>query len=149
MRFTWRHSYNGSSYPEGNFVRGVRIAARQPTRATPASGVHHAQRAQPADRCTTAGAGRYDVVTLKAEVEKVPCQQQDTGQSVLRQGVFARLKADGESFGTFYGFAERECVNNPQPGYREMKRQRSDDPGDRDHRHRMTPLSLFEGLVDA
>ncbi len=80
---------------------------------------------------------------------RFPCQQQlDTGQSVLRQGVIARLKADRDFFGGLYGFAERECVNIPQPGCREMKRQRSDDPGDRDHRPRMTPSSLFEGLVD-
>ena len=72
----------------------------------------------------------------------------DTGQSVLRQGVIARLKADRDFFGDLYGFAERECVNIPQPGCREMKRQRNDDPGDRVDRPRMTPSSLFEGLVD-
>ena len=72
----------------------------------------------------------------------------DTGQSVLRQGVIARLKADSDYFGSFYRFAERECVNIPQLGCREMKRQRSDDPEDRVHRPRMTPSSLFEGLVD-
>ena len=86
---------------------------------------------------------------MKAEVEKVSVSTAvDTGQSVLRQGVIARLKADSDSLGCFYRFAERECVNIPQPGCREMKRQRSDDPGDRVCRPRMTPSSLFEGLVD-
>ena len=72
----------------------------------------------------------------------------DTGQSVLRQGVIARLKADSDHFGGFYRFAERERVNIPRRGCREMKRQRIDDPGDRVRRPRMTPSSLFEGLVD-
>ena len=82
-------------------------------------------------------------------MRRFPCQQQlDTGQSVLRQGVIARLKADSDYLGSFYRFAERECVNIPQPGCREMKRQRSDDPGDRVCRPRMTQSSLFEGLVD-
>ena len=54
---------------------------------------------------------------------RFPCQQQlDTGQSVLRQGVIARLKADSDNFGCFFRFAERECMNIPQPGCREMKR---------------------------
>ena len=80
---------------------------------------------------------------------RFPCQQQlDPGQSVLRQGVIARLKADSDNFGCFYMFAERECVHIPQPGCRGTKRQRSDDPGDRVDRPRMTPSSLSEGLVD-
>eukprot|EP00661_Eupelagonemidae_sp_cell13_P008704 gene8707-biopygen10674 len=40
------------------------------------------------------------------------------------------------------------CNCSPQ-SRKGMKRQRSDDPGDRVHRPRMTPSSLFEGLVGA
>ena len=58
--------------------------------------------------------------TLKAEVEKVSVSTAvDMGQSVLRQGVIARLKA-AMTFG-LCGFAERESVNIPLPECRELK----------------------------
>lgn len=70
------------------------------------------------------------------------------GQSVLRQGVIARLKADTAQLAGMYGLAERECVNIPQPGCRDLKWQHIDDPVYRVHRPRMTQSSLFEGRVD-
>ena len=72
-------------------------------------------------------------------IMRFPCQQQlDTGQSVLRQGVIAHLKAVMGALVFLCGFAERECVNIPQPECRELKWQHSDDPVDHVHRPRMT-----------
>jgi hypothetical protein len=69
------------------------------------------------------------------------------GQSVLRQGVIARLKA-AMTFG-LCGFAERESVNIPLPECRELKWRHSDDPVNRVCGPRMTQSSLFEGPVDS
>ena len=69
------------------------------------------------------------------------------GQSVLRQGVIARLKA-AMAFGLRW-FAERECVNIPQLECRELKWRHSDDPVNRVCGPRMTQSSLFEGPVDS
>ena len=67
------------------------------------------------------------------------------GQSVLRQGVIARLKA-AMALG-LCGFAERESVNIPLLECRELKWRHSDDPVDSVHGPRMTQSSLFEGSV--
>ena len=88
--------------------------------------------------------------TLKAEVEKVSMSTTIEHGSVDPKEMFKCLNQ------SWFGFisvrlariSERECVNIPQPGRREMKRQRSDDPGNRVRRPRMTQSSLFEGLVD-
>ena len=70
------------------------------------------------------------------------------GQSVLRQGVIARLKAATGLFGVLCGYAERECVNIPQLECRELKWQHVDDPDNHMDWPRMTQSPLFEGRVD-
>ena len=70
------------------------------------------------------------------------------GQSVLRQGVIARLKAATGSFGSL----ERDC----RKGMREHSATSMqgtevvtlNDPVDHVDRPRMTQSSLFEGMVD-
>ena len=59
-----------------------------------------------------------------------------------------RREGDGVSLTEALNSADLGCVDIPQPGCRELKRQRSDNRSDSDRRPRMTPSSLFEGLVD-
>ena len=63
------------------------------------------------EACTSADLGcssEYSMENIEGRSgEGFRQQQLDTGQSVLRQGVIARLKADSDLFGGFYRFCRK------------------------------------------